>query len=420
VSPKPASGTPQLARTGNTTEIVRQLVQCGGRMYAVGSFTRVKWNGTVYTRDNIFSFSATAPFAMTRWNPGANGRVNSITFSGGNCADAYIGGKFTSVHGTAVSDIAEISTSTGGVITTFGHHANGQVETLRGHGGHILAGGYYTSINGSSAGKYMTSLNPGTGKDDGYLRLNISGHYQFPGATHNATRVYNQQLSHGGTLDLVEGDFTSVGGQPRQQVFMLRLGATRATVTGWTSPEFDQHCVTGHPFYVQAASWSPSDSTIYVATTGFHPLAGGKVAGGLCDVAAAFPATHAPVHHTWANYTGCWSLYSTAADSAAVYIGGHEEYANNPGGCKTAGPGAVHAPGLGGINRTTGLVLRNSKGTAGLYSRSRGEGADDMLLTGAGLWVASDNGVFSGGTFHLSDTCGGIHGHAGICFLPYG
>ncbi len=76
-------------------------------------------------------------------------------------------------------------------------------------------------------------------------------------------------------------------------------------------------------------------------------------------------------------------------------------------------------PGLGGLQPSGGLVLRNSKGTAGLYSRSRGLGADDMLLTSAGLSVASDNGLYENGTFHLSDTCGGIQGHAGVCFLPY-
>src|SRR5712692_5451 len=123
VSPRPASGTPQLARTGNTTEVVRQLVQCGSTMYAVASFTRIEWNGTVYDRSNILSFSATAPFSVTPWNPGVNGVVNSIAFSGGNCADAYIGGRFTAVHGTKASDIAEISTSTGSVVTTFRHAA---------------------------------------------------------------------------------------------------------------------------------------------------------------------------------------------------------------------------------------------------------------------------------------------------------
>ena len=61
---------------------------------------------------------------------------------------------------------------------------------------------------------------------------------------------------------------------------------------------------------------------------------------------------------------------------------------------------------------TGGSLIRNSAGTAGLYSRSRGHGADDMLLTNAGLWIASDN--FGGNT-----QCGGLSGYAGICFLPY-
>ena len=38
VSTTPASGTPELAPTG-TTEQIRQIVQCGSTMYAVGKFT---------------------------------------------------------------------------------------------------------------------------------------------------------------------------------------------------------------------------------------------------------------------------------------------------------------------------------------------------------------------------------------------
>jgi hypothetical protein len=419
VSPTPASGTPQLHQTGTTTEVVRQLVQCKSTMYAVGSFTSIEQDGRIYGRSDIFSFGATAPFAVTSWNPDVSGTVNSITFSHGNCADAYIGGKFTSVHGTRVHDIAEISTATGDVVPGFGHTANGQVETLLGLGRHVLVGGYFTAINGSTADPYMTSLNPVTGADDGYIHLSNYGNYQYPGAAPNATRVYNQQQSHSGTLDLVEGDFTSVGGQPRQQVFMLSLGTSSATVTGWTSAEFAQPCNTTHPFYIQGGAWSPDDSAVYLAATGFRPLNGGMHAGGLCDAATAFPATQTQVSQTWINYTGCWSLYTAAADSSAVYIGGHEEYANNPDGCKTAGPGAVSAPGLGGLSPATGNVLLNARKTAGLYYRSRGEGADDMLLTKAGLWVASDNGVYADDTFHLSSTCGHLHAHAGICFLPY-
>src|SRR5690242_13891999 len=81
VKSTPASGTPQLYPTG-TTETVRQLVQCGGTMYAVGQFTKIQQgaSGTIYSRNNIFSFSATAPYTVTSWNPNVNGTVNTIAF----------------------------------------------------------------------------------------------------------------------------------------------------------------------------------------------------------------------------------------------------------------------------------------------------------------------------------------------------
>lgn len=433
VSPTPASGTPELANTGST-QTVRQLAKCGDNMYAVGSFSTIKRFSSTFTRHNVFSFSAVAPYKATSWNPDVNGVVNSITFIN-NCADAYIGGKFTSVHGTAVKNIAEISTSTGAVVQAFGHNVNGQVETLARDGSHILTGGYFTSVNGSTADPRMASLNATTGEDDGFLKLNISGNYHYCNASgsqctsSNPTRVYNQQISHSGKLDLVEGDFTSVGGKPRQQAFMLNLSATPASVTGWTSPEWDgsdpaqpYQCAFGEPFYLQAAAWSPDDSTIYVATTGYKPWnlpAGPGARTGPCDMAAAYPATQAPVTHTWINYTGCDSLYAAAADASTAYFGGHERYSQNSQDCDAQGPGAIADPGMEGLVPATGLALRNSTGGA-LYTRSRGQGADDMVVTPQGLWIASDSGtVGRGGKFGYSQTCGGASSHSGICFLPY-
>jgi hypothetical protein len=55
-----------------------------------------------------------------------------------------------------------------------------------------------------------------------------------------------------------------------------------------------------------------------------------------------------------------------------------------------------------------GMLLLNRAGTADRYSRSPGWA--DLLLTSAGLWIASGN---SGGT-----SCDGVSGRAGICFLP--
>jgi hypothetical protein len=416
VSAKAAGNTPHFdAAQDSPVEQIRQLVQCGSTMYAVGSFTDIVNGSTTYPRNNVFSFSDTSPYTVTSWAPDVVGDVNSITFSGGNCADAYIGGDFTSINGTSVSDIAEISTSTGDVVSAFAHSASASVQTMLGVDGHILAGGYYKTINGSSADPYMTSLNPVTGEDDGFVHLSISGHYEFSGVSGNATRVYNQSLSHGGTLDLVMGDFTSVGGLPRQQIFMLNVAGTTATVAGWTSAQFNGDCATVEPYYVQAAAWSPDDSTVYIGTTGYHP--NGQPVGetprtGLCDAAAAFPATQTSVESTWINYTGCDSLYAAAADSKAAYFAGHERYSMNSDDCDALGPGGYNAPGIEGLQLSTGDLYVNSAGTAGYYSRGRGLGADDELLTSAGLWIASDN-------LDGTAVCGGVAQASGICFLPY-
>jgi hypothetical protein len=432
VSPVPQAGTPHLLTTGTgTMDQIRQLVQCGNTMYAVGSFAMIKRQSTAYSRANVFSFSATSPFKVNDWNPQVNGVVNSITFNKGDCSNAYIGGRFSTVGGVAAKNIAEVSTSTGAPVAAFKHSASAMVETVLAVNNHIIVGGLFTSINGSSADPYLASLNPATGANDGFVHLNISGNYQYPGVVANATRIYNQKLSHSGRLDLVAGDFTSVGGFGRQQVFMMDLSGKTATVTGWTSPEFDgsagesdpsdpmsagypYQCATVEPFYIQDAAWSPDDSTVYLAATGYH--ANGYPTGntprqGLCDAESAFPATQEPVLHDWVNYTGCDSLYSTAADASAVYIGGHERFASNGNGCDFLATGGIAAPGMAGLNPDDGSVLLNQAGTS-LYVRSKGLGADDELVTNAGLWIASDNAVGS-------QMCGNVQNLSGICFLPY-
>jgi hypothetical protein len=416
VSTTPASNTPQLAPTG-TTEQIRQIVQCGNTMYAVGKFTSIsQGGGSPVTRNNVFSFSANAPYTINSWNPNVNGTVNTIAVTG-DCSSAFIGGHFTQVHGTPVKDLAKISagpTSNGAVVTSFGHNAQAQVETMLLTNGHLLTGGDFTSINGS-ARSYYASLNVNTGKNDGYLALNISGHYSYPGVSPNPTRIYNQQLSPTGSKVLVEGDFTSVAGQSRQQIFMIDLGSGSATLDSWHPSIFNDNCSVKEPFYLQDAAWVPDASTIFAVGTGLHlnnwngtfPLTGP------CDAVTAVSATSGAVQ--WQNWTGCDSLFSVAADSTTVYVAGHERWADNANACNKAGNGAVRSKGMGGFDITHGIastsILKNSAGTAGRYSRARGLGADDMLRTSAGLWIASDNQL-------NVDKCQGVTGHAGLCFLP--
>jgi len=439
VSAEAALGTPQLNKTGTNQEVIRQLVQCGTTMYAVGRFTQINQAGVVYTRNNVFSFGAASPYTINKsWAPNVNGQVNAIAFNGTDCSHAYIGGKFTSINGTAVSNIAEIdaaATSKGNVVPGFGTNADNEVWTMVYANGHLLTGGDFIHINGTKE-NHFASLSPVTGADDGFIHLNISGTYTYcaPGGTpctdpNNRTQVYNQQLSHGGTLDLVEGRFTSVGGLPRQQVFMLNLAGSKATVTGWTSPEWDGsdtahypyfQCTTNLAFYIRAGAWSPDDSTVYLATTGYHPvLTNTNPRKGLCDSVTAWPATQATVFHKWIEYSGCDSYYTVSADNAAVYAAGHPRWAENSNGCNKQGTGAIPDAGLQGFHPADGTLWTNSGGTAGLYTMTRAN-ADNMLVTGAGLWIGSTNR-------DTVNKCGDLTGppghnaadHAGICFLPY-
>ncbi len=102
---------------------------------------------------------------------------------------------------------------------------------------------------------------------------------------------------------------------------------------------------------------------------------------GLCDVAAAFRATQTWVLPVWKNYTGCDSLFSTAADAGTAYFGGHERWSMNPDGCNYQGKGAYIASGMEGLSPTDGDLYLNSTQNSGYYERSRGLGADNMLLT---------------------------------------
>jgi hypothetical protein len=210
---------------------------------------------------------------------------------------------------------------------------------------------------------------------------------------------------------MIEGVYTSIAGQPRQQIAILDLAGPSVTLDAWTSPELSQGCVTR--FYARSAAWSPNDNRIYTATTGYLPLSGpgsnrSDTRAQLCDAVVAFPYAAGSVNHLWVNYSGCDSYHSVAADADNVYVSGHERWADNPNGCDFAGPGAVSRPGIADIDPTTG------KATPWNPTRSLGHGSHQVLITGAGLWVASDTW-----TDGLAQKCGGQKKHGGICFLPY-
>src|SRR5262249_35828630 len=155
----------------------------------------------------------------------------------------------------------------------------------------------------------LSSLNLTTGAVDSYTTLAVAGNLP-----NSKQKIYNFRLSHSGNKLLAMGSFTTIAGVARQQMFMMDLGASSTTLDAWYVPAFSLACASVEPFYVQAAAWSPDDTHIYIATTGY------KNQSPLCDSAAAFLATPSSSQTAlWINYPGCDSLYSVAADDTFVY-----------------------------------------------------------------------------------------------------
>jgi hypothetical protein len=403
VGQQAAGFTPWLLAS-TPAQYVRQLVQCGDTMYAVGTLSDIGQGADTYRRGNAFSFSATTGH-MTDWDPRVNGMVHSIALTPDG-STAYLGGAFTSAGGAAADNLAAVDTRSGDLINRFRHEASSEVDTLIFTRGMLLVGGTFTSINGAARSR-LASLSPVTGVPTTYADLEVTGAYP-----NTWTRIYNAQLSHAGDRLLVEGVFTSIGGVPRQQIAMLDLGDEALKVDRWYAREFDSPCQPDVPFFVRDAAWSPTDRTVFVAATGGRPASGPgskrrDPRAGLCDAASAFVSRPKTVTHRWVNYTGCDSYYSVVADAGVVYFSGHERWANNGLGCDHGGPGSVPRPGIAALRSTTGRPL------AWNPTRSLGFGAVDLVLTPAGLWVASDNYRDGAAQF-----CAGASNKGGICFLP--
>ena len=107
---------------------------------------------------------------------------------------------------------------------------------------------------------------------------------------------------------------------------------------------------------------------------------------GLCDTVTRWELspTSTSAQPTWVNYTGGDTLWSVAVTPAAVYVGGHQRWLNNPYCSNCAGPNAVSREGVGAVSPTDGSALAWNPG------RARGVGAQELVGTPRGLYIGSD------------------------------
>jgi hypothetical protein len=195
---------------------VNALTVSGGTVYVGGYF----WSIGEQARNNIAALDATTG-EPTSWNPDLNDEVYTLAVSGGT---VYAGGLFTSIGGKTRMGIAAIDTVTGEA-TSWNANAAGPgyaypyVMSLAVSGGTVYAGGYFTSIGGKARNR-IAALNAATGAVTSWN----------PNATSGSNAAVLSLAVSGGTV-YVGGDFTSIGGQPRN--YIAAIDAVTGEATSW-------------------------------------------------------------------------------------------------------------------------------------------------------------------------------------------
>jgi hypothetical protein len=164
-----------------------------------------------------------------------------------------------------------------------------------------------------------------------------------------------------------------------------------ATLASWYYAPLANNCrANALRAQLRDVDFSPDGSYFVLVATGFLPATGGLFRD-ICDAAARFDTAVANPHRpVWINYTGGDTLHSVAVTGAAVYVGGHQRWLDNPYGTDSAGSGAVSRPGIGAIDPVTGKALPWNP------TKTRGVGTKVIHATPTGVWFGSDGRRFAG------------------------
>lgn len=384
----PASGAeiahPQIvsSTTSNLTPHVldgdvQSIAQVGNLIILGGSFTQVSnaQRTQTYQRRNMVAFDATTGAISQTFNPSPDSGVTAvIPAASGN--RVYVGGNFNTISGETRRKVALIDVTTGANVAGFRNvAANGVVKDLRLVGNRLWVAGAFTSMSGSSQ-RSLATLNATTGNADGFMALPIEG--QHNGGT---TQVIKIDVTADGSRLVGIGNFLTVGGQDRRQIFMLDTTGGSASVANWQTGFYATGCAGVFNTYMRDLDFAPDGSFFVVTTTGAY---GGSTSS--CDTQSRFNTarTGTGIRPEWINTTGGDTTYAVEVTGSAVYVGGHMRWENNPFAGDSAGPGAVAREGIAALDPSNGMPFAWNPG------RTRGVGVFDMLATDTGLWIASD------------------------------
>ncbi|MBI5770411.1 MAG: M36 family metallopeptidase [Verrucomicrobia bacterium] len=323
-----ATDTTFATGSGFNSTVNDLALQSNGSVIAGGSFTT--YNGT--TRTFLARVLGTGAVDTT-FNPGPTSNVYSVAVA--SDGRVVFGGFFSAVGSTTRAKLARVS-STGAIDSGLAHtfRTGGNVYTaILLPGGKVLAGGFFTHVNGTALpGRHLVRFNPDGSVDSTFnagagpsstvnmLLLRPDGRVIVGGSFstfNNVSKPHLARLGPDGALDaaffgadaapnssvlglanapdgglFVGGSFTTIGGRTRNRLAKLRADGT-------LDPAFDPGAGASSTVYAFAPM---ADGKVYVGG-GFSTLGGatrnglGRLnADGTLDPAFVTPNTFASVY----------------------------------------------------------------------------------------------------------------------------
>ncbi len=376
VSARPTAATPHvLDGEVYAVAVVGDVVVMGGR------FTQARnpaEGSPAVPRTNLLAFDRRTGDLIDGFAPVVDDVVRALA-PAADGTSVYVGGQFGSIDGVGRFKLARLDVRTGAPVKGFNPRLiDAAVMDVDLSGDRLVVSGKFTKV-GQDARQFVAELDAATGA----VRPGINS--TFSGAVWAGTPfVYKLDITPDGRRAVAIGNFRTVDSQSRVQVAVLDLTTSPATVTGWSTNRFNIKCgSSGSTQYdVRDVDIAPDGSYFVIGATGGH-----TASGALCDGVSRWELgpTGPNQEPTWFDLTGGDSVYSVAATSTAVYVGGHFRWFNNPVYVQSyKGPGAVDREGLAALDPVNGVPLAWNPG------RDRGQAVWDLVATEDGLYVASD------------------------------
>ncbi len=393
VSANPADGTPNVL-DGQ----VNAVLQMGTKVVVGGTFTQVQRanSAVTLTRNYIFAFDMTTGVIDTAFVPQLTGLVNDLA-PGPDGTSVFVGGAFNSVNGdTQYKKLVRLNLSNGQIVTGFRANPGAAVQHLVLRMPWLYVSGGFMAIRNVKQ-PALARVNPDTGVVDPTFNVLFSGPQN-----NGALNVRKFDVSPDGTRLVAIGNFSLVGGQPRNQVAVLDLTTSPVSVSSWQTdvyPFIDTAtgltwCISRFQSWMRAVDISPDGRYFVIVTTG------GNRPTRMCDTAARWDlnATGPGQQPAWATFMNGDTSFGVSVSGTAVYIGGHMQWVDAPytpvncGRCPAPTVGGVPRKGIAALDPVNGLPFSWNP------TRDRGVGTFALPTTADGLWVGSDTNVLGGET----------------------